>query len=599
MGIEPTLRFLPSREAPVQLELRGLHVHSRHPEREAKRHALALVAARPGVVLCFAPGLAYLVEALLRYTDVAVAWIEENDEIREAALERITPALGDLSLREVPAPLNHRCWTSAQSNRLFLFSRTPSLEDLRQVFGTAIDSSAISTIRSTLQPSYLTLIHQLERLAFRHAVNRNTLHRFDRLWVKNAYYNFRHAHHFEPVRMLFERFSGVPAVIAAAGPSLDQTLPMLREFRNRFLLLAVDTALGPLNHAGIDPDFALSVDAQAANFLHARNYRGKARWIIDPTVSYLLLRQIKGSRPSQGTNQGIFVFENPLPVVTGLFNMIGPHAPGMLHSGGSVSTNAYDLALKMGCNPIYLCGLDLSFPGLRIHARGSALEEAFHSRTSRLHGIQHLNYRQLTAIDRRYTPDCEGAPVATNDKLNVFFQWFESQFRRMPDSRVVKNVYGGGVCFSHVESIPVASFTAELRALEPLPEIPIPRAGNPGPEQEDQPTTSLSDDAARNPSETARRTDHLRKRLRGTMRILEALDPGTDKSTAELEQAAKALLGDYSDIVRILSNGMQEALLSLSPTRHGPADMQKGQDLSAFLRELRHACALHLLMLKE
>lgn len=591
MGTEPTLRLLPSSDKPLQLEWDGRLVHSRNPHLEAQRHARALLSTDPRLVFCFGPGLAYLVEALLTDSDTTVVWVEERPEVLQAALRRLTPRLAALELSETPPSPTRRTWQTEGHPRLFLYSVTPGLSELRQMFGQTLDSRAVSTLRPTLQPSYLALIQQLDDLAFRESVNRNTLHRFDRLWVKNAYCNFAHADRFRPVKDLFGACKGIPAVVASAGPSLDRLLPILRPFRDRFILLAVDTALGPLSHAGIDPDFALSVDAQPANFFHARAYRGRARWIVDPTVSYLLLRHLD---EMQTPAPEVFVFENPLPLVAGLLDAVGPRSPGSIHSGGSVSTNAYDLAQKMGCTPVYLCGLDLSFPGLRIHARGSALEEALHARTSRLHTPEHHNYSQLTAIDRRFLPDCAGNPVPTNDKLRVFADWYQAQFRNGTQGQGVKNVYGGGVCFSHVDSIDADSFA---RHLKETPPDQARRCRTP-PNPEGRSTGPVAHDAEF-------RLQKLRDRFAQVLHILMELDRSCQENGerqdsehhhSRLNSVAAHLLNNYPDAIRMLSNGMQQTLHS-HLMDHARAETDEARKLARFYSELREACLYHMEML--
>ena len=61
---------------------------------------------------------------------------------------------------------------------------------------------------------------------------------------------------------------GLPAVIVAAGPSLDRNLPALRLLNGRAVLVAVDTAVRPLLAAGIEPHIVVSVDPSDINAQH-------------------------------------------------------------------------------------------------------------------------------------------------------------------------------------------------------------------------------------------------------------------------------------------------------------------------------------------
>jgi hypothetical protein len=54
----------------------------------------------------------------------------------------------------------------------------------------------------------------------------------------------------------------------------------------RRLCLRWDTAVRVLSHAGIDPDYIVTVDPQPVNRVFLEGYRGKARIVLDPTVSH-------------------------------------------------------------------------------------------------------------------------------------------------------------------------------------------------------------------------------------------------------------------------------------------------------------------------
>lgn len=52
------------------------------------------------------------------------------------------------------------------------------------------------------------------------------------------------------------------AVVVGAGPSLDQTLPLIREGFPKPVVIAADSSLRALQSAGIDPDFVVSIDSE-------------------------------------------------------------------------------------------------------------------------------------------------------------------------------------------------------------------------------------------------------------------------------------------------------------------------------------------------
>lgn len=92
-----------------------------------------------------------------------------------------------------------------------------------------------------------------------------------------------------------------------------------------------------------------------------------------------------------------------------------------------MSTNAYDLARKMGCDPVYLRG-SLAFSDGQVHARGAALEERLSWKESRTWRREIHNYAQLTAIPPLTVEDLRGGLSQTNGKLAIFYRWFETRF---------------------------------------------------------------------------------------------------------------------------------------------------------------------------
>ncbi|MCB1315592.1 MAG: motility associated factor glycosyltransferase family protein, partial [Leptospiraceae bacterium] len=142
--------------------------------------------------------------------------------------------------------------------------------------------------------------------------------------------------------------------------------------------------------------------------------------------------------------------------------------------GGSVSTNAYDFALRLGCTRIVLLGQDLAFTGGQAHARGAVLEDRLNLKESRLFRRQLHNYNQLSALPVRWLPGIQGGQVRTNDKLIMFYQWFS---RRIPqdvsDGIRVWNATTVGALIPHAEQLQLSYFESrsESRYKAALPNV--------------------------------------------------------------------------------------------------------------------------------
>lgn len=109
---------------------------------------------------------------------------------------------------------------------------------------------------------YGRILHALEQELKRYWQNRLTLIALGSLQVRNLISNL-------PLLGQAADFGALstdlPVLLAGAGPSLDETIPLIARLRDRFLLVSVDTALPCLAARGIHPDVVIALEAQAAN----------------------------------------------------------------------------------------------------------------------------------------------------------------------------------------------------------------------------------------------------------------------------------------------------------------------------------------------
>ena len=69
---------------------------------------------------------------------------------------------------------------------------------------------------------------------------------------------------------LFNKFRGCPAVIVAAGPSLEKEIEHLKGLDSRALILAGGSSVNALLQAGIMPHMAASVDPNSMQYIRLR-----------------------------------------------------------------------------------------------------------------------------------------------------------------------------------------------------------------------------------------------------------------------------------------------------------------------------------------
>lgn len=414
----PVTRTL-SKSGPPALTWAGRSLHSRHdPLKEARRHIDEVELENDAqLVLFFGAGIGYSVRDFCERYENPVVWFEPHAAVAAHALSAT-------DVRDV-----------IRTGRLSFVTGMPDDDLFTRIFQGRGNRDIVFVLhRPSFQAdaAYRQLRESAENFLNKKDVNLATLSRFDRSWARNLAANFVHLSHGRPVRRIFDvaRETNVPALVCGAGPSLADDLDSIRAFQSKGLIIAVDTAVNVLLHGGVDPDIIVTVDPQAVNRFYLEGYfdgtltsERRAFVLVDPTTSYLTLRMIPPER--------LLYAWTPFPLARLLFDHLREDV-GEIAFGGSVSTNAYDLALKLGCRRIFLAGQDLSFTGGQAHTKGAVLEERLNLKEHRTFRREMHNYRQFSALPVRFLPavldgGARGEAPA-NDRLVIFHRWFQRRF---------------------------------------------------------------------------------------------------------------------------------------------------------------------------
>ncbi|MEM9175866.1 MAG: 6-hydroxymethylpterin diphosphokinase MptE-like protein [Myxococcota bacterium] len=164
---------------------------------------------------------------------------------------------------------------------------------------------------------------------------------------------------------LSDAFEGKPAVVVAAGPSLDKQLALLEEIQERVVVIGIGQTTGALRDAGIDADFVHVLESRDVS--HQLTDAGETSDLIvapsadaDPAI-FDVPSRAKFTVTSSGGALGVWIAE----------------ATGEKHfsiGGGTVAQGAVGMAMMLGCNPIALIGQDLAFTDGRRYAKGTAYD---------------------------------------------------------------------------------------------------------------------------------------------------------------------------------------------------------------------------------
>lgn len=277
-------------------------------------------------------------------------------------------------------------------------------------------------------------------------INTATLKRFDRLWTKNTFKNTPYFFSLRGIESIRGIMNGIPAVVLAAGPSLDDEIPLLKIIHERAVLISVDTALKPIMKRGIVPDFVVTVDPQYINSFHLSNIEeiadGKALPVLiaDPAVYPTILNNYHGAK---------LITSSVFPPGRVIERFSG--RKGIVSSGGSVATTAFDFARFTGAEPIIIMGLDLSYNTGRTHLSGSFLEDYLYSKNTKLLTAQTIISSSIRKGKPIVVEDKNGRKVLTDRRMLLYKSWFEHQLRY--GKTQVFNATKGGLKVEGMEDI--------------------------------------------------------------------------------------------------------------------------------------------------
>ena len=206
----------------------------------------------------------------------------------------------------------------------------------------------------------------------------------------------------------------VPAILVAAGPSLDENIATLREFSKKGFVLAVDTALNTLLENDIIPDLTISVDSRKPMELFKHPKFKSIPIVLSQQSNEKLLSK----------NQAMHFYEvDEESYLNKILIQETGKAGIQLPTGGSVANNALSLLVLMGFQTIILVGQDLAYPNMQEHT-----QKAYAGKANRI---------QLEEEDYILVDDVNGDKVYTRANMNIYRKWIEYYIAGYKEIKVI------------------------------------------------------------------------------------------------------------------------------------------------------------------
>lgn len=177
---------------------------------------------------------------------------------------------------------------------------------------------------------------------------------FGILALKNLFFNLANRKRVIPLKNIAGTFTGIPAIICGAGASLKKNSEVLKEVSEKALIFAGGTALSYLAKWKVKPHFAAAIDKEFSfdsPFDIPFFFKGRTNYRVFKKLS----------------SPAIFVRGHETFLESYILDLLG-FDKDSFDGGWNVATFLTEMAIFLGCDPIILVGVDLSFTGGRKYA---------------------------------------------------------------------------------------------------------------------------------------------------------------------------------------------------------------------------------------
>ena len=311
-------------------------------------------------------------------------------------------------------------------------------------------------------------VDMIPTLLQRTAISKATYQNRAKTWIQDIIENVELLTHSPPFLTLGGRFTGVPAFIIGAGPSLDKNIHLLRDAAKKGIVFATNSGAIALAKHGVEPQVICCIESiDSSSKLAALPFIDRAVRAFSLSAAPASLRV--GNGPLMPVHEHIAQFTGPLEDLTG---------HGGLPMSGSVSTIATSLARVLGCSPLVLVGHDLAYSGGRTYASGTGYETSraeidtktgiinlrWNEELKQLHGTAQGQRHDQEELRRVPAWGGQGE-VDSGAAFTGVRQWFTStaeMLQKMGSQIRFINASEGGVHIDSWEEVPLAEVLTGL-----------------------------------------------------------------------------------------------------------------------------------------
>lgn len=310
--------------------------------------------------------------------------------------------------------------------RVFIYVESEAQISIQRFFENYIEYINIAGLVNIVNNGYTEIYYEsclryyreLNDYRVRLLTNKNTLFYFKDYYLENSFYNLHLCKKMNLKSELETVISKeIPVIIVSAGPSLNKNIDLLKQVKNHFLVIAVDTAVKYLLKRDIIPDLTITIDPEKPVDYYSDPRSHDIPCIFASVASKEILDRI---------NERVFLLDGRGEYMELLLNSLDIKTVSSQGYGGSVATAAFSVCVSLGIKNIILIGQDLAYQGNDSHADG----------------VNDGSDNEVTIIE-----GIDGGQVRSRSDWLGYLKWFETAIddikKTDSDIRIIDATEGG------------------------------------------------------------------------------------------------------------------------------------------------------------
>ena len=302
---------------------------------------------------------------------------------------------------------------------------------IKDVIKAHINYTNIGNIESYCSPGYdvlyATQIKNMEQLC-RNALtdirlNDNSIIKWSNLSTNNSILNMEYMVEGTDIYRLKKQFGNdvfdIPAIIVAAGPSLDKNIEELKYAKGKAFILGVDSSIRMMLKHNILPDAFVTLDPNKERVLFEDDMINDIPFFYNECSTHDVLEN----------NRAKLILYNNSRYIYDSLNSLGKNNDA-IDVGGSVACSAFSIARYLGFKNIIVIGQDLAFTDNKKHA-STVYEET---------PVSDAEGSQYTTIE-----GANGEELLTYINFKSYRDWYEYFISHDTELNMINSTEGGAL----------------------------------------------------------------------------------------------------------------------------------------------------------